>query len=252
MPNVVKGSKQEKMVVVPYRPRQRLVFTFILLLGVAASAFGGFAYGYYKTLLSQQTAQADRAELNRELGNTREENAELRRQVAVLERSSMMDQRANEEVESTMRQLRERVAQLEEDIVYYRQVVSEEMEDSGLIIGSLDITATQDPRRFRYRLVMRQNDADGDTYLLGHVNVNLVGIQDGGQRVIPLREVSEEQDQLDIRLRFRNFQPIEGSLTLPQGFVPERIQIAAVATEPVEKSINQDFSWVVEDNSGGE
>ena len=27
MPNVVKGSKQEKMVVVPYRPRQRLVFT---------------------------------------------------------------------------------------------------------------------------------------------------------------------------------------------------------------------------------
>lgn len=252
MPNVVKGSKQEKMIVVPYRPRQRILFTSLLLIGVAASAIGGFAYGYYKTLLTQQTAQADRDTLNQELATTRDENAELRRQVAILERSSVMDQRANEEVQTNNRQLRERVAQLEEDIVYYRQVVSEEMEDTGLIIGSLDITATADANRFRYRLVMRQQDADGDTYLLGHVNVNLVGTQDGGQRVLPLREISAEQDQLDIRLRFRNFQPIEGELTLPDGFIPERIQIAAVATEPVEKSLNQDFSWVVQNATGGD
>ncbi len=242
MPNVVKGSKQEKMVVVPYRPRQRLFFIVALLLGVPAAALGGFAYGYYQTMLTQQIEQADRQELD----GLKVENSELLRQVAIFERSSVMDQRANEEVLSTISGLRDRVAQLEQDIVYYRQVVSEEVEDTGLIISQLDIDATTRPEIYRYKLVVRQQDADGDTYLTGHVNVNLVGRQDEALVIVPLREISEEQDQLDIRLRFKYFQNIEGELMLPEGFIPERVQIAAVETAPVEKNFDQDFSWVAE------
>ncbi|MBT73425.1 MAG: hypothetical protein CMQ15_15560 [Gammaproteobacteria bacterium] len=230
------------MVVVPYRPRQSLFFIVALLLGVPAAALGGFAYGYYQTMLTQQIEQADRQELD----GLKVENSELLRQVAIFERSSVMDQRANEEVLSTISGLRDRVAQLEQDIVYYRQVVSEEVEDTGLIISQLDIDATTRPEIYRYKLVVRQQDADGDTYLTGHVNVNLVGRQDEALVIVPLREISEEQDQLDIRLRFKYFQNIEGELMLPEGFIPERVQIAAVETAPVEKNFDQDFSWVAE------
>ncbi|MCG8412588.1 MAG: hypothetical protein MI746_00075, partial [Pseudomonadales bacterium] len=165
MPNVVKGSKQERMVVVPYRPGQRLLFTAAVLAGVLTSALGGWAYGYYKTLLSQESIQADRAELVAELDSVRTDNADLRRQIAILDRASVVDQRANEEVQTTIRTLRERVAQLEQDIVYYRQVVSEDTVDTGLIVGALDISTTVQPDRYSYRLVMRQEDADGDTFL---------------------------------------------------------------------------------------
>ncbi len=246
MPNVVKGSKQEKMVVVPHRPGQRFLFTGAVLFGVAASALGGWAYGYYTTLLSQETAQADRAELVSQIDSLQSENSDLRRQIAILDRASVMDQRATEEVQTTIRTLRERVAQLEQDIVYYRQVVSEETEDTGLIIGQFDISTSDEPLSYRYKLVMRQEDADGDTFLEGHVNVNLVGSLNDEQVVYPLRDLSENEDQLDIRLRFKYFQNIEGELALPEGFTPDRIQIAAVSNEPVEKTINQDFSWVVE------
>lgn len=246
MPNVVKGSKQERMVVVPHRPRRRVLFTAVVLLGVLASALGGWAYGYYKTMRSQETIQADRSELLADLQTVQAENAELKRQIAILDRSSMMDQRATEEVQSTIRTLRERVAQLEEDIVFYRQVVSEETEDTGLVIGQFDISATAQAGRFRYKLVMRQEDADGDTFLLGHVNINIVGQQDNEQIVYSLRDVSSDEDELDIRLRFKFFQNIEGELELPEGFTPDRIQIAAASTEPVVKTLNQDFSWVVE------
>jgi len=245
VPNVVKGSKQEKMVVVPYRPRQRLFFIVALLLGVPAAALGGFAYGYYQTMLTQQIEQIEQAD-RQELDGLKVENSELLRQVAIFERSRVMDQRANEEVLSTISGLRDRVAQLEQDIVYYRQVVSEEVEDTGLIISQLDIDATTRPEIYRYKLVVRQQDADGDTYLTGHVNVNLVGRQDEALVIVPLREISEEQDQLDIRLRFKYFQNIEGELMLPEGFIPERVQIAAVETAPVEKNFDQDFSWVAE------
>ena len=78
------------------------------------------------------------------------------------------------------------------------------------------------------------------------MNINLVGSQGEELQILSLRDLSAEQDQLDIRLRFKYFQNIEGELVLPDNFVPDRMQVAAVSVEPVEKSINQNFSWVVE------
>lgn len=245
MPNVVKGSKQEKMIVVPHRPARRALYATVFILAAAASAIGGFMYGYYETILTQETTLASTEELSSELAVMQAENSELQRQVAILDRSSVMDQRATEEVQSTISTLREQVAQLEQDIVYYRQVVSDETQDTGLTIANLDINAMQDPNRFRYKLELRQQDADGDTFLLGHVNINLIGDQEGEQVILALRDLSEEQDELDIRLRFKYFQNIEGQLTLPEGFVAQRVQVAAVSVEPVDKSIDQDFAWVV-------
>ena len=245
MPGVVKGSKQERMVVVPYRPGWRIFFITALIAGAVISALGGFVYGHYQTLLTQETAQAGHAELERELESVQLENSDLNRQIAILDRSSVMDQHANREVQETISGLRDRVAELEQDIVYYRGVVAEEIEDTGLIISRLDIDGTNDPRIYNYKLVVRQRDADGDTYLLGHVNVSLLGRQNDKLVIIPLRDISAEQDELDIRLRFRYFQNIEGELALPEGFEPERVQIAAVETAPIEKTLDQDFDWIV-------
>jgi cell division protein FtsB len=245
MPNVVKGSRQEKMMVVPYRPGRRVLFTLLLLTGVAVSAAGGWGYAYYATVLTQQGEQAEKRELSAQLTDLREENEALKGQIAILVRSSAVDQQTGAELQETLTALRQRVAQLEEDVLFYRQVVEEETEETGLVIGQLDIDATRSPDRYRYKLVMRQQDADGDTYLTGHVNFNLVGQLQDQQVILPLRDLSEFEDELDIRLRFKYFQNIEGELALPEGFQPDRIQIAAVATEPVSKRINEDFGWVV-------
>lgn len=245
MPNVVKGSKQEQMVVVPYRPRRRALFITVLVSVVAASVVSGFLYGYCQGLSAQGAVQDERDKLKAELSALRIQNTDLSRQVAILDRSSMVDQRATVEVQATIRNLREQLAQLQQDVVFYRQVVSSDTIDTGLIVGQMNIYGTSDPGRFRYKLVMRQQDADGDSYLRGHVNVNLVGRRGDEQMIFALRDISDEQDQLDIRLGFKYFQTIEGELALPAGFEPERIQIVAVATEPVGKSIDQYFSWMV-------
>lgn len=246
MPNIVKGSKQRKMVVVPYRPYRRALFTTALVLGVTISIFGGFIFGYYEAVLKQETALVNTKELGNDLAAGKREISDLRRQITILDRSSVMDQRANEEVQKTISELKQQVAQLEQDIVYYRQVVTDETIGTGLIVSQFDIYATSEADRYRYKLVIQQQDADGDSYLIGHVNVNFIGGQDDEQVVLSLREISEEQDQLDISLRFKYFQNIEGELELPSGFKPERVQIAALSIEPVVKSINQDFAWIVE------
>lgn len=231
--------------VVPYRPGRRVLFISLLLTGVAVSAAGGWGYAYYTTVLAQQGEQAEKRELSAQLTDLRQENEALRRQIVILDRSSAVDQQTGAELQETLTALRQRVAQLEEDVLFYRQVVEEEADETGLVIGQLDIDATRSPDRYRYKLVMRQQDADGDTYLTGHLNFNLVGQLQDQQVILPLRDLSEFEDELDIRLRFKYFQNIEGELALPEGFQPDRIQIAAVATEPVSKRINEDFGWVV-------
>ena len=246
MPNVVKGSKQEKMVVVPHRPNRRLFIAIAAILGISVSAVGGFVYGNYQTLINQGAVATATQNLNNELAALQSENAELHRQVTILDRSSEMDRRATVEVQSTVGTLQGRVAQLEQDITYSRGVVSAETEGTGLVISQFDLDGIRESDLFRYKLVLRQQDADGDSYLEGHVNVNLVGQQGETQKVLALKDISEEQDQLDIRLRFKYFQNIEGELTLPEGFTPERFQIAAMSVEPVEKSINQNFSWAID------
>ena len=55
------------MMVVPYRPGQRVMFTLLMLIGVAVSAAGGWGYAYYTTVLAKQGEQADTRELTAQI-----------------------------------------------------------------------------------------------------------------------------------------------------------------------------------------
>ena len=171
MPNVVKGSKQNRMMVVPYRPGQRLFWTFASIVVVSLGTLGGFSFGYYQTLRNQESAEIDSEEFGTQIENLTGENTELRRQITMLDRSSMMDQKVNETDQQTIRRLQDQLSRLEQDLTYYKNVVSEQTDDTGLTISKWSLVPTSQPSRYRYQLAVRQKDADGDTYLTGHVNV---------------------------------------------------------------------------------
>ena len=105
MPRVVKGSKQQRMVVVPYRPSLR----FALLAGVLLVAAVGFMFGYFNASREFATTSADNELLVVEVADARDELMRLRSQVVISGRTSIMDQHANEEVQNTINSLRQRV-----------------------------------------------------------------------------------------------------------------------------------------------
>ena len=172
------------------------------------------------------------------------ENSELKRQVAMLERSGLLDQRVNETDQKTLSSLRDQLATLEQDLSFYKNVITKQTDDTGLMVSEWSLKRISNSNRYRYKLALRQQDADGDTYLNGHVNVNLVGTQNGKNTVYSLSEVSKEQEQIDIKLRFKFFQDIQGELTLPDNFLPEYIKIVGVEINPVRKTIDRDYPWI--------
>ena len=244
MPNVVKGSRQDKMMVVPYRPGQRLFWLIGSVLLISLGTLCGFGYGYYQIHRVEESFKNGFLEQTVLLDELSAENSELKRQVAMLERSGLLDQRVNETDQKTLSSLRDQLATLEQDLSFYKNVITKQTDDTGLTVSEWSLKRISNSNRYRYKLALRQQDADGDTYLNGHVNVNLVGTQNGKNTVYSLSEVSNEQEQIDIKLRFKFFQDIEGELTLPDNFLPEYIKIMGEEINPVRKTINRDYPWI--------
>ena len=232
------------MMVVPYRPGQRLFLLIGSVLLIGLGTLCGFGFGYYQIHKVEESFKDGFLEQTILLNELGAENSELKRQVAMLERSGLLDQRVNETDQKTLSSLRDQLATLEQDLSFYKNVITKQTDDTGLMVSEWSLKRISKSNRYRYKLALRQQDADGDTYLNGHVNVNLVGTQNGQNTVYSLSELSKEQEQTDIKLRFKFFQDIEGVLTLPDNFLPEYVKIVGVEINPVRKTIDRDYPWI--------
>mgnify|MGYP001027455669 FL=1 len=243
MPNVVKGSKQERMRVVPHRPWRAVWLTsavcVLVVLFVLGGAFAGYTQG--EALQAKQQRQWD--ELEGAVSSLQQENEDLRRALALAKRQAEVDQNAAQEVAGDLSGLQARIAQLEGDLAYYRLVVEEQTGSTGLTISSFDLRPAGRDNARRYKLVLRQQDADGDTYLEGYVQVTLIGERNGQRVRMPLKDVSAEQEEEAIRLRFKYFQNVEGEIVVPEGFEPVKLEVRAVADSPVAKRVDQELAW---------
>lgn len=242
MPGVVKGSKQQRMVVVPHRPWLRYAF----VSGVLITAALGFTFGYLDAAEEFATTSADNQQLALELADTRDELQRLRSQVAISGRTSIMDQRANEEVQETINSLRQRVMQLEQDVMFYRQVMTPELSEPGLIIAEFTVQPSNLPGTYQYRAVFRQAGA-GDRELKGKVQIDVLGTRAGEKALVPLQELVFGAETVNTVLNFRYFQNIEGELVLPADFQPMQVEIRAESMEPQQRKLEKLFNWTVEE-----
>ncbi|MDO9317763.1 MAG: hypothetical protein Q7V56_06155 [Gammaproteobacteria bacterium] len=240
MPGVVKGSKQQRMVVVPHRPWLR----YALLAGVLTVAVVGFAFGYLDAADGFATTSADNQQMALELADARDELQGLRSQVVISGRTSIMDQRANEEVQETINSLRQRVMQLEQDVMFYRQVMTPELAEPGLIIAEFTVQPTDLPDTYRYRAVFRQAGA-GDRELKGKVQIDVAGTRAGENVLLPLQELVSGAETVNTMLNFRYFQNIEGELVVPADFLPTQVEIRAESVEPQQRKLEKLFNWTV-------
>jgi len=242
---VVKGSKQIKMVVVPHRPCRNLLLTLAGLIVAVILTGAGVYYGYSRGTNENIDVRIERDQLSASVNSLETELETLQQDFVNLQQASLVDRQAVIEVQDMLVGLREINAQLEEDVLFYRQIMSPENDESGLAIGQLDLSATEEENRIRYHIELKQL-ANNENVISGYANVNILGMQEGSEVSFPLRSIAVDENQLDIRLQFRYFQNIEGELIIPENFVPETVQILAVAQGENAKTVQKNFVWLVE------
>lgn len=240
---IVKGSRQDKMIVVPKRfwhePLGRPLLVGALLLGAALSFLLGRlqpgesgGVGTFPLALSRSSARDVQMK-------------ELQAQVVKQEQAGSVDRLALQDLRVNIGRLREQISQLEEDVLFYKQIADSGRSETGLVVSQLDLIATEQADHFLYKIKFAQKGIAENT-IEGYANIAVSGVKDDMELTLPLGALSNSMQGENIKLRFRSFQDVEGEITLPYGFEPSRMEILAVTEEPDSKTLQKNFSWLVE------
>lgn len=243
----VKGSEPTRLVVVPYRPYARVCLVLGVITLVLLTAISSYLIGQSRGKSEEADVVAERDSLRQQLAQKVAEAEELSQQVANLRLASEVDRASNEGVRNQVIDLKEKVANLEQDITFYRSLMAPNENQRGLTIGSVDVISTGMPRRYNFKVVMQQF-ATNHQVLNGSVRITIVGYEGEVARKIPLKDLSDQVDEEDIKLRFRYFQNIEGQLQLPEGFEPERIELVAKSTGQNGVTVEKKFGWLIQES----
>lgn len=243
----VKGSKQEDLILVPHRPVQKALTQLFLLTAYCAIAVASFYVGQWVALRDQTNAQTERDQLRALVAEQEQNLVQLREELVFFQQGNRVEKRASELLRQENKDLQDRVAELEEENAHYHRVLTPEKEDKGLVIGRLELKPTSELNRFRYNFNMIQ--VAGRQKVTGEAFVTVMGIGNGEKQEITLEEISVNAEGSKIRLGFRNFQAIAGEIKLPQGFVPEQVEIIAQFTGRKAVRLRKVYDWKVQETN---
>lgn len=169
---------------------------------------------------------------------------ELRRQVAIAQTSGEIDRETYSQVESNLSNLQAKIQAQEEELVFYRGIVSPQDGVAGLRIQSLEVLPADGERRYSVRLVLVQAVVHSRK-LAGQVKLQLEGLRDGQMASLDGSQLAASDGRYDVAYDFRYFQGLETELELPVGFEPQRINVEIWPNEAKAEKVYQSFDWVV-------
>ncbi len=239
----VKGSKQFKMVVVRSRPGLKFLLILLAIAVVAGLVYSSFLAGKEEGLALKITVVKERDSLQAQLTASNEQVVALRQKVADIELGDEIDTKATEEVRQTVESLQQEIADLREEVRFYKSVLMPNVDEKGLRIERLELKASGDPRKVRYNLLLTQV-VDKHEFIQGGVVLNLIGTRGGQTVTIPFDQLSDINKPA-IGFRFRYFQNMEGELSIPGDFVPLEAEVVATSQGQNGRRLERKFGWKI-------
>jgi hypothetical protein len=244
---IVKQSKQYAMTVVAHRPYfkafKMLLFCTFFLLAVAASYLMGRYYNVGFTGSTTKEYPAANTLCQRELPQA----AKFEQQIANLKLATEVDRKANAEVRANVVELETELSELKQDNTFYRSLMRPTGGDKGIVVDPPSVMKKTVVGEFKYQLVVKQIVAKHKK-VSGYLTLVLVGRQAGRPASLLLKDISSNVVDERIRLSFKYFQRIEGNMMLPEGFVPEEIELKVVVESPDKAVIDNKFDWSLKES----
>jgi hypothetical protein len=238
----------KKVVIKAYRPRLRYALIAAATAALAVGAWGLYSYTRATTVVDFERAQTERDRLLRErrdlTGKLRESNAQIEKlkdQIVYLERSQEIDQQACTTVKGSLAKLQEEVADLHEQVAFYRGIVSPDASRAGVRVYEFKVYPTATASVFRYDLVLIQS-VRHDRRIAGRVEITLQGVAGGQTQVRRLSELSVGGER-NLLFSFKYFEEFGGEFRLPDGFRPTRAIVAVLPDGGAVPKVQDEFEW---------
>lgn len=186
--------------------------------------------------------RAEVGELKHVNGKLARESGKLREKVAILERSSQIDQQAAQQVKSELGELEEALQASREEVEFYRGIVAPGDVNPGLRIHRFELEPGMAAGEYHYDLVLTQLRRN-DKFVSGVVDWKITGMQGEEAAELALDTVTDPAVG-QLKFRFRYFQDLAGTIRLPGGFVPSRVVLTVSPQgESKQTPVVKSFDW---------
>jgi uncharacterized protein DUF6776 len=223
----------------------RPLWMYGLAVVVAIGAlYLAFELGRFRSGFSVIDHRREISALTQRIEQERATAEELRRQIAIAQTSGEIDRETYSQVESNLSNLQAKIQSQEEELVFYRGIVSPQDGVAGLRIQTLEVLPADGERRYAVRLVLVQAVVH-TRKLAGQVKLQLEGLRDGQMASLDGSQLAAGEGRYDMAYDFRYFQGLETELELPVGFEPQRINIEIWPNEAKAEKVYQSFDWSV-------
>ena len=214
------------------------------LVTIVASNYLSYELGRYRSGYSLLDINRQTETLEQTVSDQAMTIEELRRQQAILETSRDIDRETYAQVEANLKQQERRIQAQEEELGFYREIISPKDGVAGLKIQNLQIQAADSEQHHLLRLILVQAMVHNRT-VAGTVRVSLAGTLDDEMAEFDLSELVGDGRAAELAYEFRYFQSFEQELVLPAGFEPDTVAIEIWPVEPRGEPMTQSFRWAL-------
>lgn len=225
----------------------RLVFSILLVL----LALGGWGYlafdlanGNLRFDLAESPAldEAEIAALASARAKLKEETEALEQRLQSLTEDHQDEAQAVRDAQETIRQLQAENTSLRSQVAFLTQLFGGD--DGPIEISDLELSSASD-NAVRYWFKVSRTSPAGDM-LTGQALLQVRGRYHGEEHYFDLAELTPDARE-GHKLGFRQFQEIDGTLTLPDGFTPDELLVIIVPDDKETGGARRHFKWLIDE-----
>ncbi|MCC5794151.1 MAG: hypothetical protein JJT85_05365 [Chromatiales bacterium] len=204
-----------------------------------------YQLGQLRAGYNRSAAFDERRVLADQLAAARERNARLEEQIVRQETEASIRSEAYRQVEARLAELQATVIAQQEDLAFFRGLVSEPGDGEGPRIQNVVIAVGLAPDSYTVQVVLSQPMGQQQR-VSGHLELDVEGTLGERLAVLGLAELSlDESGPERLGFAFRYFQNLEADLRLPDGFLPARLVVRLIPDARGAESREQRFEWRV-------
>ncbi|MBL4909941.1 MAG: hypothetical protein JKX78_07965 [Alteromonadaceae bacterium] len=196
------------------------VLIFCALFLYIGYRFGNFYHSYQQTSIAQQDMRLH------ELYQEQEKNID---QINTLEIELEIERMANQKSIAMLHKIEAAHFKVKKELGFYEKVMAPEKQAEGVVIDNLTIYATKSQNHYRFQLVLVQQNKK-KRYAKGYIKLSALGSLNNKPTKLDLIKIAKISKKR-VSFNFQYFQMIEGGFSLPKGFNPEQLTVAAILSK---------------------
>ena len=202
---------------------------------------GVFYFGKYFVAEELIYANYKVEALEQDLQTALDQLAAEKSRSTIAERESDVVRRANNLLRATERKNQDKIASLQADLEFYRRLGGANGAQAPLSVHSVEIQPVQSPRVYLITISLTQN-LRWASVIAGQVELGVDGIRNGVAEHLTNAQLLPESAE-PLRFQFKHFELLESLITLPEGYVANRLTIR-LKSDSLKMPVEQSMEWL--------